>query len=95
MFDQQDRHKNKKESIKMGDYMEINIGMDKDRKLIKIGKGTLEKERNNLINLIKEYKDVLAFSYDELKSYQEYVFQHSIPLTKEAKEVKPFQQNLR
>ena len=46
--------------------MEINIGTDKDPKLIKIGKGTLEKERNNLINLIKEYRDVLAFSYDEL-----------------------------
>ena len=49
--------------------MEINIGTDKDPKLIKIGKGTSEKERNNLINLIKEYRDVLAFSYDELKAY--------------------------
>ena len=61
--------------------MEINTGTDKDPKLIKIGKGTLEKERNNLINLIKEYRDVLAFSYDELKAYQEDVFQHTIFLT--------------
>ena len=30
--------------------MEINIGTDKDPKLIKIGKGTLEKERNKLID---------------------------------------------
>ena len=70
--------------------MEINIGTDKDPKLLKIGKGTSKKERNNLINLIKEYRYVLSFSYDEIKSYQEYVFQHTIPLTKEAKEVKPF-----
>ena len=56
--------------------MEINIGTDKEPKLIKIGKGTSEKERNNLINLIKEYRDVLTFSYDELKSYQENLFQH-------------------
>ena len=35
--------------------MEVNKGMDKDPKLIKIGKGTSEKERNNLINLIKEF----------------------------------------
>ena len=69
--------------------MEINIGIDKDPKLIKIGKGTSEKERNK-INLIKEYRDVLAFSYDELKSYRENVFQHNIPLTEEAKEAKPF-----
>ena len=38
LFDRQDRHKNKKESIKIGDYVEINIGTEKDPKLIKIGK---------------------------------------------------------
>ena len=52
MFDQQDRH-NKKEAIKIGDYMEINIGTNKDPKLIKIGNNTSEKESNSLINLIK------------------------------------------
>ena len=70
--------------------MEINIGTDKDPKLIKIGKGTSEKERNSLINLIKEYRDVFSFSYGELKSYRQDVFQHTIPLTEEGKEVKPF-----
>ena len=77
------------------DYTKINIGTDKDPKLIKIGKGTSEKERNSLTNLIKKYRDLLAFSYNELKSYREDVFQHTIPLTEEAKEVKPFRQNLR
>ena len=38
---------------------------------------------------------MLAFSYDELKAYQEDVFQHTIPITEEAKEVKPFRQKLR
>ena len=47
-------------------------------------------KRNGLINLIKEYRDVLAFSYDELKAYQEDVFQDTILFTEEAKEVKPF-----
>ena len=70
--------------------MEINIGTDKDPKLIKIGKGTSEKERNNLIKLIKEYRDVLAFSYDEIKAYREDVFQHTIPLKEEMREVKTF-----
>ena len=69
LFDRQDNHKNKKEEIKIGDYMEITIGTDKDPKLIKIGKGNFEKERNALINLIKEYIDVLAFGYYEIKSY--------------------------
>ena len=87
--------KKQKEEIKIGNYIEINIGTDKDPKLIKIGKGTSEKERNSLINLIKEYRYVLAFRYDELKSYQEDVFQRTILLTEEAKEVKPFRQKLR
>ena len=39
LFDRHNRHKNKKESIKIGDYVEINIGTNKDPKLIKIGKG--------------------------------------------------------
>ena len=95
LFDRQDHHKNKKEAIKIGDYMEINIGTDKDPKLIKIGKGTSKKERNSLINLIKEYRDVLAFSYDELKAYREDVFQHTIPLIEEAKESNPFRKKLR
>ena len=84
-FDRQDRHKNKKETSKVGDYTKINIGTDKDPKLIKIGKGTSKKEMNELINLIKEYRDVLAFSYDELKAYREDVFQHTIPLNKKLK----------
>ena len=78
--------------MKPGDYIEINIGSDKNPKLIKIGKGTSEKESNDLINLVKEYRDVFAFSYDELKAYREDVFQHTIPLKQETKEVKPFGQ---
>ena len=48
--------------------------------MIKIGKGTSEKERNNLVNLVKEYRDLFALTYDELKAYREDVFQHTIPL---------------
>ena len=66
--------------MKPGEYIEINIRMETEPKIIKIGKGTSEKERNNLINLVKEYRDVFAFTYDELKAYREDVFQHTIPL---------------
>ena len=81
--------------MKPGDYIEVNIGTDQNPKLIKIGKGTSQKERNELINLVKEYRDVFAFTYDELKAYREDVFQHTIPLKPELKEIKPFRQRLR
>jgi hypothetical protein len=67
-------HKKKKEIIKPGDYIEVNIGTDQDPRMIKIGKGTSEKERKDLINLVKNYRDVFSFTYDELKAYKKMLF---------------------
>ena len=81
--------------MKPRDYIEINIGTNNEPKLIKIGKHTSEKERNDLVNLVKEYRDVFAFTYDKLKAYREDVFQDTIPLKHDIKEVKPFLPKLR
>ena len=78
--------------MKPGDYIEINIGTDTEPKIIKIGKGTSKKERNSLINLVKDYRDVFSFTYDELKAYREDVFQHTIPLKPKCKKGNPFRQ---
>jgi hypothetical protein len=85
-------HKRKKEVIKSDSYIEVNIGTEEVPRLIKIGKGTSEKERKELISLVHEYRDVFVFTYDELKSYKYYVFQHTISLKEDTK---PFQQKLR
>ena len=45
-----------------------------------------------LTNLLREYWDVLAFYYDELKGYREDVMEQNIPLKDE--NAKPFRQNL-
>ena len=50
-----------------GEFIEVNLATSKDPKIVKIDKGTSEEERKQLTNLLHEYKDVLAFSYDELK----------------------------
>ena len=60
--------------------------------MVKIGKKTPKEEREQIINFLREYRDVLAFTYDELKVYREDVIQHTIPLKEEAK---PFRQKLR
>ena len=60
--------------------------------MVKIGKKTPREEREQIINLLREYRDVLAFTYDELKVYREDVIQHTIPLKKEPKS---FRQKLR
>ena len=45
-----------------------------------------------MISLVQEYRDVFAFTYDELKAYKEDVFQHTIPLKEDTK---PFRQKFR
>jgi hypothetical protein len=83
-FDKLDGHKHREGSKKeLCDHIEVNIGTDKDPRMVKIGKTTPIEERVELIKLLKEYRDVLAFSYDELKVYREDVIQHVIPLKEE------------
>lgn len=84
-----------KEENKMdpGEFIEVNIGTSSDPKIIKISKGTNDEERKKLTSLLREYSDVLAFSYDELKGYREDVMEHIIPLKDE--NAKPFLQKLR
>jgi hypothetical protein len=90
--DRHGMHKKKNEVIKAGSYIEVSIGTEEVPRLIKIGKGTSEKERKQLISLVSEYRDVFAFTYDEIKAYKDDVFQHTIPLKEDTK---PFRQKLR
>jgi hypothetical protein len=93
LFDRQDGHKPKEETgINPGDHIKVNIGTNEEPRMVKVGKSTLEEERKEIIKLLREYRDVLAFTYDELKVYREEVIQHNIPLKGEAK---PFRQKLR
>jgi hypothetical protein len=90
-FDRLDGHKQKEDSKKkLCDHLEVNIGTNEEPRMVKIGKTTPIEERNEIVKLLKEYRDVLAFSYDELKVYREDVIQHVIPLKEETK---PFRQN--
>jgi hypothetical protein len=49
-------------------------------------------EKKAYLRLFKEYQDVFAWSYQDLKTYDTRIIQHTIPLRPE---VKPFQQKLR
>jgi argonaute-like protein implicated in RNA metabolism and viral defense len=93
LFERQDGHKPKEEtSIKPGDHFEVNIGTDKEPRMVKVGKSTPIEERKEIIKLLKEYRDILAFSYEELKVYREDVIQHVVPLKEDTN---PFRQKLR
>jgi hypothetical protein len=92
-FDKLDGHKQKEDSKKkLCGHLEVDIGTKEEPRVVKIGKTTPIEERNEIVKLLKEYRDVLAFSYDELKVYSEDVIQHVITLKEE---IKPFRQKLR
>jgi hypothetical protein len=66
IFSRHDMYKRKPVGDQSQDVYEINIGPIKSPEMIKIGRNTSLEERKNIENLIKEYKYVFAWSYDDL-----------------------------
>ena len=67
-FDRNDQCKLKGEITSNSDYEEVNIGSQEDLRLIKIGKILDPQERKEVIDLVQEFKDVFAWSYNEQKT---------------------------
>ena len=60
--------------------------------MVKISKALTTEQRNRYIKLLKEYVDIFAWSYEDLKTYDTSIIQHKVPLKRN---VKPFRQKLR
>jgi hypothetical protein len=56
-----------------------------------LGHVVLKRKKNAYIKLFWKYQDVFAWTYDDLKTYDTWIIQHTIPMKKD---VKPFQQKL-
>jgi len=69
----------------------VNIGTKQNPQNIIIGLGCSPFERTTFIKLIKQYKDVFAWSYDDQKNFDTSVIQHTIPILLDKK---PLQQKL-
>jgi hypothetical protein len=73
-------------------YETINLGTPENPKNVNLGKTVSKEDKKSYLKLFKEYQDVFAWSYRELKTYDTHIIQHTIPLKSG---VKPFQQKLR
>jgi hypothetical protein len=85
LFDRHDVFKGKRTNKQDEEALEFNIGTEMDPRMVKIGKGTTEKERNEILALIREFIDTFSWNYDDLKAYRGDVIQHAIPLVEGAK----------
>ena len=70
--------------------MEINIGKTNSPQMIKIGTITSHNEKKEIENLIREFKDIFTWSYDDLKAYSGELIKHTIPFQEG---VKPYRQS--
>ena len=73
-------------------YELLNLGIDAKLQSINLDLGLAPKEKLAYIRLLKQYKSVFAWNYDELKTYDTSIIQHTIPMIDDEKSV---QQKLR
>ena len=73
-------------------YELINLGTEAEPKYVNLGKCCLLGETSWLINLFQQYKDIFAWTYEDLKTYDTHIIHHIIPIKTG---VKPFRQQLR
>ena len=70
----------------------INLGTSEKPQNINLGLGLRYEERISFIKLFKKYKDIFAWDYLDLKTYDTSIIQHTIPMISDDK---PIQQELR
>ena len=58
----------------------INLGTEIEPKYVNLGKCFSPGEINKFISLFKKNKDVFAWTYEELKTYDTKIIQHIIPI---------------
>eukprot|EP00253_Pinus_taeda_P009819 PITA_09819 len=92
MFDDNDVPKKPKMEPLDAAIEEHNIGTTEQPKMIKLSKNLPPDQKPKYVDLFKEFQDVFSWSYEDLKSYDTSIIQHTIPLKPNKK---PFKQKLR
>jgi hypothetical protein len=77
---------------KTSDVLQYNVASEKDPKHVNLASHLTEKQSVDYGELLKEFADIFAWKYDDLKNFDTEVIQHKIPLNKDTK---PFRQKLR
>ena len=73
-------------------YETINLGTESNLQNINLGSDCTPNEKLAFLKLLSEFKDVFAWSYNDLKTFDTQIIQHVIPMKPQSK---PFQQKLR
>ena len=66
----------------------VNLGTEKEKKEVKIGTTLSSATRKELIDLLQDYNDVFAWSYQDMPGLDTDIVVHRLPLRKECTQVK-------
>ena len=66
----------------------VNLGTEKEKKEVKIGTTLSSTTRNELIDLLQDYNDVFAWSYQDMPGLDTDIVVHRLPLREECMPVK-------
>lgn len=85
LFDSSDVPRKPKMEPLKSDIEECNIGTKENPKLIKLSKSLPPTEKVKYLELLKEFQDIFAWSYEDLKYYDTSIIQHIIPIKENQK----------
>ena len=66
----------------------VNLGSEEDPKEVKIGASLHPNVKRGLIELLKEYVDIFAWSYQDMPCLDTNIVEHHLPLKPECPPVK-------
>jgi len=88
LFDANDVEVRERVSGDDTDTAECNIGTLEEPKFVKLSRSLTEDQREEYTELPREFADVFAWTYEDLKTYDTLVIEHKIPLKAEARPFK-------
>jgi hypothetical protein len=85
LFDENDVVVKGKVSTDDADITKFNLGIKKDPKHVKLSRILSRDQRAKYVKLLKEFADVFAWTYEDLRTYDTNIIEHKIPLKEETK----------
>jgi hypothetical protein len=61
-------------------HEKVNLGTKDNPQCINLGTGCFDQKKSAFIKLFKEFKDIFAWTYDDLKTFEPNIIQHIIPM---------------
>ena len=75
------------QKVKASHLEEVNLGTNEAPKPVNVAKELPREEKMAMIELLKEFRDVFAWSYEDMRGLDPQLYQHQINLSKDTKPV--------